>query len=68
MSKRIIIGLTLIIGTILTPCIIHFVACLSSVICDLKNGEIPDECDVGYVAVYIAGILIGTGIVLVMTG
>lgn len=68
MSVKRIIGLILITGTILTPFVIHFVTCLSSVFDDLKNGEIPSEYKVGYIIVYLAAILIGVGIVLVAIG
>ncbi len=68
MSIKRIIGLILITGTILAPFIVHFSICLSRIINDLKDNKIPDESDTGFVALYVATILIGTGIVLVVTG
>jgi hypothetical protein len=68
MSIKRIIGLILIIGTILAPFVVHFSICLSRIINDLKDNKIPDESDTGFVILYVATVLIGTGIVLVVTG
>lgn len=67
MGVKRIVGLILIIGTILTPFAIRFIMCLNSIIEKNRNGEIPDEDDVVFAALYVATILIGTGIVLMIT-